>query len=244
MALKPVNRVKLSAQIEQQLKEQIIEGRWQSGEKLPSENELARIFGVSRVSVRQALQALAAQGLIETRVGDGSFVAQPDLSDLVRQKLPMVYLSDDSVHEVLELRTLLEPPVAELAVSRATDKQIAELAELMSEMERHPDDTALFSSLDYDFHMLISKMVSNTFIEGIYALQTDVLRSSMRRILQVNRSENALHYHPLILEAFQKRDAKAARAIMEEHLRTTFEIFLRDKHLITRGTAAEAEVTA
>ena len=67
MDLKPVRRVRLSAQIEEQLKQQLLEGRWKAGERLPSEHELSRIFQVSRVSIRQALQALSAQGLLETR---------------------------------------------------------------------------------------------------------------------------------------------------------------------------------
>ena len=94
MDLKPVRRVRLSAQIEEQLKQQLLEGRWKAGERLPSEHELSRIFQVSRVSIRQALQALSAQGLIETRSGDGSFVKQPDIRDLMQGSIPDIYLTD------------------------------------------------------------------------------------------------------------------------------------------------------
>ena len=102
MALHPVSRVKLSTQIENQLKDQILTGKWKPGERLPSENELAEIFQVSRVSIRQALQALSAQGLIETRIGDGSFISQPSIGTFMQDVIPAVYLADDSLRAVLE----------------------------------------------------------------------------------------------------------------------------------------------
>lgn len=110
MDLKPVRRVRLSAQIEEQLKQQLLEGRWKAGERLPSEHELSRIFQVSRVSIRQALQALSAQGLIETRSGDGSFVKQPDIRDLMQGSIPDIYLTEDSLRWVMEFRRLLKDP--------------------------------------------------------------------------------------------------------------------------------------
>ena len=123
MALHPVSRVKLSTQIENQLKDQILTGKWKPGERLPSENELAEIFQVSRVSIRQALQALSAQGLIETRIGDGSFISQPSIGTFMQDVIPDVYLADDSLRAVLEFRRVFEGPVAELAATRATDEQ-------------------------------------------------------------------------------------------------------------------------
>ena len=124
MALHPVSRVRLSTQIENQLKDQILTGMLKPGERLPSENELAEIFKVSRVSIRQALQSLAAQGLIETRIGDGSFISQPNIGIFMQDVIPDVYLTDDSLRAVLEFRMLFEGPVAELAATRGTDEQI------------------------------------------------------------------------------------------------------------------------
>lgn len=74
MVIKPINKVNVSEQVFSQLKKAIVEGVWKPGDKIPSENELASSFGVSRMTVRQSLQKLIALGLIETKLGDGSYV--------------------------------------------------------------------------------------------------------------------------------------------------------------------------
>ena len=73
----PVKKSSASDQVFEQLKDNLIQGTWKPGEKLASENELASLFGVSRITIRQALSRLAALGLVETRLGEGSFVAEP-----------------------------------------------------------------------------------------------------------------------------------------------------------------------
>ena len=70
----PVKKSSASDQVFEQLKDNLIQGTWKPGEKLASENELASLFGVSRITIRQALSRLAALGLVETRLGEGSFV--------------------------------------------------------------------------------------------------------------------------------------------------------------------------
>ena len=74
MAIQKISRASIGDQVYQQMKDQIVNGEWKAGDRLPSENELAEQFGVSRVTVRGALQKLAALGLIETKLGDGSYV--------------------------------------------------------------------------------------------------------------------------------------------------------------------------
>ena len=81
--VKPIKRVSVGEQVFTQLKELLVQGEWKPGEKLPSENELAAQFGVSRITVRQALQKLGALGLVETRLGEGSFVKQLEAADAV-----------------------------------------------------------------------------------------------------------------------------------------------------------------
>ena len=182
MALHPVSRVKLSTQIENQLKDQILTGKWKPGERLPSENELAEIFQVSRVSIRQALQALSAQGLIETRIGDGSFISQPSIGTFMQDVIPDVYLADDSLRAVLEFRRVFEGPVAELAATRATDEQISQLAVLYHQMWEYADDADKNSYYDLSFHMLIGEMTGNPMITGVYRILNNVLRSSWHRV--------------------------------------------------------------
>ena len=182
MALHPVSRVRLSTQIENQLKDQILTGMLKPGERLPSENELAEIFKVSRVSIRQALQSLAAQGLIETRIGDGSFISQPNIGIFMQDVIPDVYLTDDSLRAVLEFRMLFEGPVAELAATRGTDEQIEELAVLYNQMRNYEDDPSKNSYYDLSFHMLIGEMTGNPMVTGVYRILNGVMRSSWNKV--------------------------------------------------------------
>lgn len=226
MGLKPVRRVKLSAQIEEQLKQQILEGKWKAGERLPSEHELSEIFQVSRVSIRQALQSLSAQGLIETRSGDGSFVKQPGIGDLVQGSIPDIYLADDSLRAVMEFRMLFEGPVAQLAAVRATDEQIRQMEVLYRRMVATASNNIKeHSGYDFEFHMLIGKMTQNPMVEGIYRVQNSVMRSCWHNIGTAKGADSGIYYHGRLLEAFQRRDAAACRQIMTEHVTATWNMF-------------------
>ncbi|MDD3347197.1 FadR/GntR family transcriptional regulator [Oscillibacter sp.] len=225
MSLKPVRRIRLSAQIEEQLKQQILNGKWKAGERLPSEHELSEIFQVSRVSIRQALQSLSAQGLIETRSGDGSYVKQPSIGDFVQGSIPGIYLADDSLRTVMEFRRLFEGPVAELAAARAEEAQIHQLGVLYHGMADTASNISENSSYDFEFHMLIGKMTQNAMIEGIYRVQNTVMRSCWKNIGTAKGTTDGLYYHGRLLEAFRRRDAAACRQIMEEHVNSTWSMF-------------------
>ena len=127
MPIQPINRQFVSEQVYEQLKHQLLTGEWKPGDKIPSENELAAAFGVSRVTVRHALQKLTALGLIETRVGEGAFVKEIKPGIYMNNMYPLVYLGKDSVVEVMEFRTIIEVGAAGMAAERITDKDIEKL---------------------------------------------------------------------------------------------------------------------
>lgn len=226
MGLKPVQRIKLSTQIEEQLKQEILDGKWKAGERLPSEHDLSEIFQVSRVSIRQALQSLSAQGLIETRSGNGSFVKQPGIGDLMNDTIPDIYLAEDSLQSVMEFRRVFEGPVAELAAEKATDQQVQQLEALYHQMVDAASDSVLdHSKFDFEFHMLIGKMTQNPMIEAIYRVQNSVLRSCWHKIGNSKGAQSGIYYHGLLLDAFQRRDAAACRKVMEAHVDATWHMF-------------------
>ena len=164
--------------LKNQLKDQILAGKWKPGERLPSENELAEIFQVSRVSIRQALQALSAQGLIETRIGDG-FLHQPAHHRyLYAGRDPGCVSGRRFSAGRAGIPPGFEGPVAELAATRATDEQISQLAVLYHQMWEHADDADKNSYYDLSFHMLIGEMTGNPMITGVYRILNSVLRSS------------------------------------------------------------------
>ena len=126
MAIQKISRDSISDQVFVPMKEQILEGEWKPGEKIPSENELARQFGVSRVTVRNALQKLSALELLETRFGEGSFVRSPDAASVMSPLIPAAYLNDNGMEEILQLRRMIEGPVCGEACRRASEEDVKE----------------------------------------------------------------------------------------------------------------------
>ena len=91
MEIRPIERTNVGEQVFDQLKQLLIEGTWTPGQRLPSENELANMLHVSRVTVRQALQKLSALDLIETRLGEGSFVKKIDVGSNMNALIPVMF---------------------------------------------------------------------------------------------------------------------------------------------------------
>ena len=153
MAIYKISRESISDQVFDQMKELILEGEWKPGEKIPSENELAQQFGVSRVTVRNALQKLSALELLETRFGEGSFVRSPDAAAMLSPLVSAAYINDKGLEEILQLRSMIEGPVCKEACRRADDAGKAELADIFRRMRQARDYLPEFARLDYEFHL-------------------------------------------------------------------------------------------
>src|ERR671926_1168235 len=129
--LEPVKRSRIYEHIVDQIHALIREGRWEPGDQIPPERELAERFRVSRTSVREALRALEMQGIIESRQGGGTFVRSADTEALVPPLAAAILRGQRELAEVLEVRELIEPAIAALAAARATPEHTAELESLL-----------------------------------------------------------------------------------------------------------------
>ena len=123
-------KVSIVDQVCDAVKKDIMNGTWKAGEKIPSESELAEQFGVNRLSVRMALQKLNTLGLIETRVGEGSFVRDFSLGPFLSE-ISFIYSSDEKYREVRQLRELLEGDSINIAIQSATQEEIDELKQAL-----------------------------------------------------------------------------------------------------------------
>src|ERR671939_458481 len=128
----PVTVGRASAAIAEQIRNAILEGRVRSGERLSPERELAEQFGVSRVTVRDALRILEAMGLIEVRVGarGGAFVTAPTGSVVGQTMSDMMLMSALTAEDIVEARLILELGTVTLACARATDEDLARVRAL------------------------------------------------------------------------------------------------------------------
>ncbi len=225
MPIKKVVHQSIGEQVFEQLKEQIFNNEWRSGEKIPSENDLAASFGVSRITVRQALQKLMALGLIETRLGEGSFIKEAVPGINMNPLIPMAYLNENPLMELLEYRKVLEGNVAELATQKASEEEVAKLEEAYLLMEQAKDDLQMFSKMDLNFHLLLANMTKNSLIIQTFHIFNDVLNRAFTQIVSKRGNSAGIYYHQLLLEAVKSRNSREAKRIMDEHMQDLYNSF-------------------
>ncbi|MDK2902913.1 MAG: GntR family transcriptional regulator, transcriptional repressor for pyruvate dehydrogenase complex [Clostridiales bacterium] len=223
MGIQPIKKANVSEQVYEQLKRQLLSGEWKQGDKIPSENELAKAFNVSRVTVRHAMRKLTALGLIETRVGEGSFVKEVKPGVYMNAIIPLAYLGENSTLEVLEFRYVIESESVGLAAERATQEDIAELKEILKDMEDVKEDTKLFAEADLRFHFKIAQITRNSLIIETYNILNDILETAMTDIVKRLGFKLGIYYHTKLVEAIERHDSEQAKKIMKEHVNKTIE---------------------
>jgi GntR family transcriptional repressor for pyruvate dehydrogenase complex len=218
----PVVTTRISAAIAEQIRNAILEGKLTPGDRLPTERELTQRFGVSRVTVRDALRALETNGLVEIRVGasGGAFVTAPS-SDVVGQGISdMLLLSAVNPDEIAEARLILEIGTVALAVERASDEDVAQLRELAEQAASAFAEGHYDPALARDFHALVARAAHNRAIDLVAATFAGPL--SMHSVREREPAEwsheRSIDEHLRLVEAIEKRDADLAREIMSEHL--------------------------
>lgn len=224
-----VRRAGVKNQVFEQLRDRIMERTWSPGSKIPSENALALTFGVSRVSIREALQMLATLGLLETRHGGGTYVLEYSGAIFLNPLLPMLALDTPDILHVLEYRKIVEKGIVSLVVKRAGSPEIAELEQAYRAMEEYKDDARAFAQADLSFHLALAKATGNPVVIKVNAVITDILKVSMYGIVDSLGAKDGLQYHRSILDAIKARDGVRAEALMEEHVERTIRR-LKRKH--------------
>ena len=209
--MQPVRQRSAAADVQAKLQAHIETGEYKQNERLPSESELARRFGVSRPVIREALMCLQALGLTASQTGKGTFV----VSDRVRPPLLMGRYSPAHIREV---RRCLEIPSARLAAERRSDQDVGELAAILARME-DADDPARRNRLDAGFHIAIAAASGNPLIIKLIEDLRGVLEEHSLALARVpHRRKEASTEHRHIYEAIVRRDPDAAAAAMEAHL--------------------------
>ena len=208
-----------SERIGEQLRALIASGTIAPGEKLPSENELARAMQVSRPVVREALRGLAMMGIVESRQGGGCFVTDLTPSRLMEPLSFYLQLRDYSLDELFRARTLIDSGIAADAARNATPGQRARLGEMARHGLDLVDDPVGFRVLDAQFHGLISEASGNGFLlsvsQALYSLAIDLRRraSEMPGVLTQSAAD-----HVAIAQAIAAGDAEAAGRAMSDHV--------------------------
>jgi len=223
--LKRIRRKTIADQVAEQLTQ--LAAGMQPGEKLPSERALMAELGVGRSSLREALRSLEIMGLLETRTGEGTFVAT-DKEALFRKPLEWgVFNGGKSLDHLLEARTVFEQAIVGLVNARITDSELAELEKVVAQMEQTgPPDFETFLAADLRFHDLIARATRNDVLyETIHLTRRIIGEERARRLDALADYRKAARHHRAVLEALKRRDKAATRTAMSEHMDYMSEFF-------------------
>lgn len=240
--LKPVSRVTLGEQVAAQLSDQITEGRWKPGEKLPSESELCSALKIGRSTLREALKSLAFVGMVQMRPGDGTYVIEESGNLIDRIMSRGLLKSEKELQDVGEARMLIESEIAALAAARAESDDLKALDDLLEEMGLSlTGNGRRFVDLDVEFHLTIAKSAKN---QMFYELLTPI-RGLLTEWISKSQElpgikESAHRQHGKILAAIRGREPEKARHAMRTHLQTCEKVF----NLIGRLTESREQVEA
>ena|SRR5690242_13120015 len=220
MTIGPIEVRTASDVLADRLRAQILAGELPAGTQLPVERELAERTGVSRTVVREALKALAREGLVRTRVGrnGGTVVTRPDTGSIVRSLDQFAQAGDVPLHALLEARELVEPLCAGLAASRRSEEQLAELEAI------HERLTAARSQADAEpenirWHVAVARASGNellaSFVEGLAGVRK---AGTENRHLSARMRVQVVEAHAAIMAAIRAGDADAASRRMRRHI--------------------------
>lgn len=183
-------RLSLSDEVYNQILEKISSGTWKVGDKLPSESKLCSLFGVSRTSIRAALQNLQGSNLIVTVQGVGSFVHKNVGLAEEEEALevpPASDISSEQFKEFFEFRQAIEFKAIEFFVRRATQDDETGLKALLEKMQQaaKTDDRLAFTKCDFEFHMAIIKGTKNEFLYNAMLATKDIFYHYMEEITRL-----------------------------------------------------------
>ncbi len=212
----------LSEQAASQIMDMIlIERRFQTGDKLPNEMELADELGISRVTLREAIRILCTRGLVEIKRGRGTFVTSYDLPTPNADLSPLETVSASN-RELLEIRMMVEPPAAFYAAKRATEKEITTIRELSLKLEDAAAHGKNPIKIEQDFHNAIALAGHNQFMNKLMPIINKSIYTDLTYF------EESLTYsiqdHREIVRFIETRNAEGARAAMRLHILHVYQI--------------------
>jgi GntR family transcriptional repressor for pyruvate dehydrogenase complex len=190
------------------------------GDRLESERELAKILGISRPSLREAIQILQVQGRLMVRHGIGIFVLDEADGEKLRDSLRA---AQHRIEELFQMREILEAPAVEWAAERRTNEQLQAMKSaahnLNNAIAENPIDFDKVRKLDMEFHLTIVRSAQNQFLNQTLGTLQEIMYRSMDNTLKLpGRIDASEHEHGVILEAIEKKDPIAARLMIIQHI--------------------------
>jgi DNA-binding FadR family transcriptional regulator len=223
------------------IEDMIRNGRFRTGESLPSERELSEMFGVGRNAVREALFSLQKIGIVNISSGERTRVTRPTAEGLMRGisgAIPHLIADEAGMRYLQDARALFEIGLARHAALHAEDEDIDRLRKALLENKRAIGDQPEFERTDVAFHLAIATIARNPIFESLYEAMADWLLEQREVSARVQATaQEAFEAHEKIFEAIVARDALAAMQAMEQHLHAVHGYYW--KYIESRGKSRQ-----
>jgi GntR family transcriptional repressor for pyruvate dehydrogenase complex len=200
------------------LLEKIVSGDWKPGDKIPSENQLKIELGVSRISVREALQKLVALNLIDTQRGRGSFVKEFSVDEYLQMLLPVTKIDKRDILNLLEYRRILEVGAVRLAIERARPGDAELLTQYTVMMGDNLSQYKAYAYYDAMFHLKLTQMTQNPLIVNAGKAISELTEKSICQTLSPEGAAEGIILHTKIAQAITNKDVALGEDAIKEML--------------------------
>jgi GntR family transcriptional repressor for pyruvate dehydrogenase complex len=224
-AIAPIVRTTLTASTFEQLISYVVNGDWKAGDRIPPERELCQQLGIARTSLREALKAMELIGMLDSRVGDGTFVCPR--SEFLSRPLLWAFTGTDhaELRDIMEAREFLERDLAGLAAERASASEIESIGQELKKMRESIARGESILEADMAFHLAVAEAAHNEVLRNAVQLLRNLMRQWLvLKLLIPQVPAKVLKQHETIYRAIRARDAAAARSAMWTHLEETAEL--------------------
>jgi len=204
----------------------ILNNGMKSGDKLPNEYELAQYLGIGRSTLREATRRLVARNILQVRQGSGTFVS--DKNGVPEDPLGLTFMGNNPklAIELLDIRLMLEPEIAQMAARNASPEQIKQMYDYCKKTEELAASGQNYSVADAQLHRFLAECSGNDVLRNLIPIIT----SSVNVVIATTNDENrkqSIQQHKQIVDAIARRDLMGARFDMILHLNTNRESILR-----------------
>ena len=212
---------KLSDQVTNKIKQDIIRNKYKAGEKIPAEPELMKLYGVGRSTVREAIKTLAMTGLLNVQQGSGTFINTGVQHETIDQRLRRA-----DFDEINAVRKLLEDEMVKLASKNHTEKDLEEM-HLCLENRRlaiRAEQRQACVDADIAFHMAIARASSNKALAELYQSFTSIIRDffSKREVRGISNFAMSHHLHEQLFEAIKNKKEKQAQQVLNKIIENNY----------------------
>ena len=224
-----IKKESLSQRIISAIRRQILEKGLKPGDRLATEREMAKAFGVSRASVREAIKILKAIGVLESRPKHGISIGEFDPQAFFKYLIFVPYMDKKTIVNMLKLRLSVELGISELVTERVGENELEAMRQQLEAMRRTIEDTIAFHTHNYAFHLEIYKATQNPSIQALGRVLIEFFVTAHREWWDMDKGVRPEHFknHERIFLALEARNAGMMQQAVWDHFDTSLWQWLR-----------------